>query len=267
MKPQDSARPLGTLRALAPSVLGSMALSALGVMGARLFIPAEVLRADGAAVGNYLQTLGGIYAVLLAFIMVVVWGQFNEARNHVEREANELLDFCRTVRGFPAEVSANIHSFVRAYVERVTGPEWRAMGGADDPGFDAGWSLLDRVSDDFHTFEPKTEVQIALYGEMLSRLNGLCDARTSRLSSSRVRIPRALRVLLYTGALSVVLSMCLLAVESAAIHMIMTAAMAGAVSHVIFVIEDLDDCFKGHWRVSQKPFLRVGKYLDRVSGG
>ena len=36
-----------------------------------------------------------------------------------------------------------------------------------------------------------------------------------------------------------------------------TAALAGAISHVLFVIEDLDSCFHGHWQVPRDAFLRV----------
>ncbi|TBR22353.1 DUF4239 domain-containing protein [bacterium] len=257
---------LGTLRALAPVVFGSMALASLGVFAVRALVPPDALQADSDVVGNYLQTLGSIYAVLLAFVVVVVWGQFNDARSHVEREANELLDFCRTARGFPKEVCGRIHAFVREYVGAVTGPEWRAMAADDTAGFERGWRLLDAVSDDFHRWEPASQVHIALYGEMLARLNGLCDARTSRLSSSQIRIPRALRILLYTGAAFTLGSMYLFSVSSLVIQLLVTASMAGALSHVLYVVEDLDDCFAGHWCVSPDPFLNVTDYLGRVDG-
>lgn len=257
---------LGTLRALAPSVVGSMALASAGVLAVRALVPPAALQADSDMVGNYLQTLGGVYAVLLAFVAVAVWGQFNDARGHVEREANELLDLCRTARGFPDEVCRKVYAFVRDYVEAVTVPEWRAMAEGDALAFDRGWRLLDAVSDDLHAFEPRTQVHIALYAEMLNRLNGLCDARTSRLGSSGIRIPRALRILLYTGAALTVGSMYLFAVQSAVIQVVATASMAGAVSHVLYVIEDLDDCFNGHWQVSPQPFVRVLVYMGRVEG-
>jgi hypothetical protein len=255
---------VGTLRALTPAVVGSMAASAVGVFAVRALVPQAALQADSDMVGNYLQTLGGIYAVLLAFVVVAVWGQFNDARGHVEREANELLDFCRTARGFPEELCRKVHAFVRAYVDAVTVPEWRAMAEDDEPAFERGWRLLDAVSDDLHAFEPRTQVHIALYAEILDRLNGLCDARTSRLSSSRIRIPRALRILLYTGAAFTVGSMYLFAFHSAVIQLLTTASMAGAVAHILYIVEDLDDCFSGNWQVSPRPFVRVTDYISRI---
>lgn len=46
----------------------------------RRFVPGDALAASNEVAGNYLQTLGTIYAVLLAFTVVVVWQQFNDAQ-------------------------------------------------------------------------------------------------------------------------------------------------------------------------------------------
>ena len=38
-------------------------------------------------------------------------------------------------------------------------------------------------------------------------------------------------------------------------------ALAGAISHVLYVIEDLDSCFDGHWQVPRTPFERVSRQM------
>jgi len=55
--------------------------------------------------------------------------------------------------------------------------------------------------------------------------------------------------------------MYLFAVESLAVHATITAALAGAISHVLYVIEDLDSCFDGHWQVPRTPFERVSRQM------
>ena len=39
--------------------------------------------------------------------------------------------------------------------------------------------------------------------------------------------------------------------------------MAGAVSHVLYLVIDLDDAFAGVWRVSPAAFERVERYIAR----
>jgi hypothetical protein len=60
--------------------------------------------------------------------------------------------------------------------------------------------------------------------------------------------------------------MYLFAVSSFAVHAIMTGALAGAISHVLYVIADLDDAFAGDWQVPREPFERVRAHMERVSG-
>jgi hypothetical protein len=56
-------------------------------------------------------------------------------------------------------------------------------------------------------------------------------------------------------------SMYLFAVDRFEIHALMTAALAGAISHLLYVISDLDDCFQGDWQVPSRAFERVREYL------
>jgi hypothetical protein len=79
-----------------------------------------------------------------------------------------------------------------------------------------------------------------------------------------MKIPLALWILLYIGAVVTVGSMYLFAVSSFGIHAIMTGALAGAVSHVLYVIADLDDAFAGDWQVPREPFERVRAHMERA---
>lgn len=263
----DPVRVLRTIRALAPSVLASIALAVAGLYLVRRFVSFERLRESNDVAGNYLQTLGTIYAVLLAFVVIAVWQQFNDARNYVEREANELLDLFRTAKGFFEPVRSELQGHLRNYVDAVLREEWAAMARGEHAVFERVWSIFDRVSDVLHGCEPRAEREKSLYSEALSRLNDLSDVRTNRLSASRMKIPLALRILLYTGAAITVGSMYLFAVEDFLVHAVMTGAMAGAVSHVLYVIGDLDDAFGGDWQVPREPFERVRAYMERSSAG
>lgn len=71
------------LRTLAHSLVVILWASALAIgvlVVVRQLVPPDALRASNPEVGNYLQAVGAIYAVLLAFVVYAVWGQFKEAR-------------------------------------------------------------------------------------------------------------------------------------------------------------------------------------------
>ena len=75
-----------TIRRPTPAVLGSTVFSIAGLCAAHACLDDQALLAAREAIGSSLQTLGSVDAVLLAFVVLVVWQQFNDARGFVEKE-------------------------------------------------------------------------------------------------------------------------------------------------------------------------------------
>jgi len=248
---------------LLPVVLGT-SLVVVGLLWlVRRWLPLDGLRDSSDEVGNYLQTVGTVYAVLLAFVVSAVWSQFNESRSVVEREATEIVDLVRSTDGFPRERRAALHGALLDYVDAVISREWRAMAAGDESTMEAVGRTLDQVWADLYSFEPATECQKTLHAEALGRFNDLSDARTTRLTAARARMPFGLKLLLYVGATVTIASMALLAVDSFAIHATITGALAGAVSHILYLVADLDDAFNGFYHVSSAPFERARRQVAR----
>ena len=254
-----------TLLLVSPVVAGVSLLSVLGLMAFRALVPMESLRSSMDGVGNYLQTLGGIYAVLLAFVVFVVWSQYNDARGFVDRESAAIVDLHRTASGLPMASRVELQRQLRAYVDAVITDEWRAMTEGDETTIERVGGLLDEAWVAIHRCRPADDTQQTVYGEVLSRFNELSDLRTNRLTASRQRIPLVMRMLLYLGAFIVIGSMYLLAFDKFWVHAIVTGALAGAVAHILFLIHDLDRVFVGHCHVDGGPFLRARKALERAT--
>jgi hypothetical protein len=254
-----------TLLHLTPVVATVSAMSVVGLLVFRAVAPLEVLHKAANELGNYLQTVGSIYAVLLAFVVYVVWGQFNDARGYLDREATALVDLHRTSSGLPSRSRAAIQSGLRDYVDAVMRDEWPAMARDDEPAIDRVAELLEQVWLAIHACRPVNDCQHTIYGEVLARFNQLTDLRTSRLSAARARIPLAMTILLYTGAVLTVGSVYLLAIEEAWLHALVTAALAGAIAHILFLIRDLDDAFAGDWQIAKVPFERARKNFERAA--
>ena len=259
------ARRLATLARLTAIVAGASVVSVFGLLAFRSVAPLDALRAEGGQIGNYLQTVGAIYAVLLAFVVYVVWNQFDAARAHIDREAAALIDLHRTASGLPAATRREIQLVLRGYVESVLHDEWRAMVQHDEATITRVGERLDQVWLAIHNCTPVTECQHTIYGEVLSRFNDLSDVRTSRLTSSRQRIPLVMKVLLYAGATIMVGSTYMLMFDRLWVHAIVTAALAGAIAHVLFLIVDLDEPFAERWYMSKSPFERARAAFDRAA--
>lgn len=246
-------------------VAGASLVSVIGLFAFRAVAPLDELIAASSQLGNYLQTVGGIYAVLLAFVVYAVWGQFDAARALVDREATALVDLHRTASGLPTATRNEIQRGLRDYLDAVLHDEWQAMQTNDEATIARVGERLDQVWIAIHRCSPLTDCQQTIYGEVLSRFNDLTDVRTGRLTSSRQRIPMGMRVLLYAGAVIMVGSTYLMVFEQLWIHSLVVAAMSGAIAHILFLSIDLDDPFSGSWQTAHAPFVRARKAFDRVT--
>jgi len=246
-------------------IMGACAASVLGLVIFRALAPSETLRAASSEIGNYLQTLGAIYAVLLAFVVVIVWNQFNEARGLIEREASALVDLHRTASGLPPETRAQIQDGLVKYVDAVLADEWRAMHTGNEAVIETVGHRLDDVWLAVHRCRPADSCQHTVYGEVLSHFNELADLRTSRLSAARARVPTSMRILLYTGAVLMTGSIYLVYIPELWLHALITASLAGAICHILYLIVDLDDAFEGDSQISRAAFERARASFVRVS--
>lgn len=241
-------------------VVGSMVTSVAGLALVYWAVPVMWLQPAQDVVGNYLQTLGTVYSVLLAFVVFMVWGQHNEALGYVHKEANDLLDMGRILRGLPDPLRSLGMERLRAYTRSLLDEEWDDMVHGREC-VRAGVHL-EELWDAVQEHEPRTPREESLFAEMLSRFNDLSDTRADRLRSAGTRIPNILWALLLSGGLVMVGSMYLFATRDFITHAVMTAALAGVLSHVLYVIWDLDNLFRGAWNVDRKPFEAVAQRLS-----
>src|SRR4051812_28170843 len=239
-------------------------VSILGLMVFRQCVDYETLSKSSDSLGTFVQTLGGIYAVLLAFVVIVVWGQFNDARTFVDREANALVDLHRTASGLPPDTRTTIQRELREYVDAVIADEWTAMSKGDQATIERITGRLDHVWTAIHTCDPKNDCQSTMHSEVLSRFNDLTEHRTNRLNTAGSRIPIALNVLLYTGALIMIGAVYLLAFDRFWLHATVTGLMSGAIAHILFLIRDLDHEFSGDWQVEKTAFVRARRAFERT---
>src|SRR6187200_1166815 len=106
-------------------IIGGSVLLALGGMFlVRRAVPHSVLREQNEVAGFLIAVLGVAYAVLLAFVVVVVWEDFEEARTTVEQEAHPMAIVWRDAHALPEPTRGRVMGLCRDYTRTVVQEEW-----------------------------------------------------------------------------------------------------------------------------------------------
>src|ERR1700704_3177521 len=105
---------------LGAEILGISILVALvGLYIVRRAVGVDNLKHHHEVAGFIIGIVGTIYAVLLAFMVVVQWGKYQDASTLVTTEANVLGDISRMAEGLSAEQRLQVLTELRDYSQLV----------------------------------------------------------------------------------------------------------------------------------------------------
>ena len=147
----------------------------------------------------YFSMVGLLYAILLAFVVVVAWEQFNSAEESTHTEVTRLSNLFRDAEPLPDADRVRIQAALVTYVDNVVNREYDSMaeGRPDGPTN----SAYEEIWNGFYNTEVEDGAAASFYDSAVGRLNELGEARRLRVLSSQSTIPLPLWVLLIGGGL------------------------------------------------------------------
>jgi uncharacterized membrane protein len=243
----------------------SVLLAHIGLRLVRRKVPLPVLETQHEVAGFIIGVLGAIYAVLLAFVVVVVWNQFEDAKSTVEKEANQLQDLSRIARGFSNPTQQRMLDGLKTYAQVVIDDEWNTMSeGKSSPQAQAAMENLWQI---YREVEPQTNRENALYSESLDRLSDVSDSRRLRIFASRDDIPIIIRILLWMGGLITIAFTYFFGVKSIRSQALMTMGLSGEIAFILFLVVALDNPFHGYLRVTPEPMQTALEIIKQIPSG
>lgn len=207
-------------------------------------------------VGFIIAVVGVIYAVLLGFVVIVGWENFDEAEQVVGLEASALRSIYRDSVALPPETQAQLQDLVRRYATEVTTDEWPAMA-QGRPGDPRVGDLFFEMAREISSTPVTTPAQQEFVGAEAERLSQLVSLRSQRLDIVDNGIPGVLWIALIVGGLVTIGFALLFGVERAALHLLMVGSLAALIGVLLFVAIVINYPFSGDIAVEPEPFERV----------
>jgi hypothetical protein len=201
------------------------------------------------------QLIGDIYAVLLAFMIFVIWTQFTEVENCVVREADSLSDLLRYSSFLHDDARSAIRRATANYTRHVLTQEWSELGegrkeGQTEEAFGRLVSVVVGVS-------PKDGNEQFLSERLLGTLETVSRNRDERLAKSLTRMPPTLSALV-----KVIAGILLLLIFCYPFHKAVAGAACIFIALLVlflanFVMTDTDNPLKGVWNVRPDAFSEL----------
>jgi hypothetical protein len=219
-------------------------------------IPAEMLAVDIHGVAAYLTVIGSLYGIIVAFLMFVVWEQFNHVQIGLDKEASALEDLCRVAEFLSERDSANrIRFTLRHYVQDTVSDEPQRLA-MTEPSVVAQERFA-ALAQAVRSVAITTEKDAVVFDELLRAPARVIGAREERLTVSTTRIPRTLWNLVLFASMVLFGGFLALGLHSRVLAVLAVAASAGTLTFLLSVLKDMDNPFVGVWKVSYVPLTNV----------
>lgn len=241
-------------------ILGVLA-SVSGMVVVRRFIPMEKLSENNDYVGFTFSILSLIYGIYLAFTVVVVWQQYEDAEEKVTQEVVLINALWRNVEPFQREDRVRIRQHLIDYTRDVIVSDYPKMKQGlpytYNPIYDQIWSDFYHLSPD-----PNDERQVTFYEESISRLNDFAIARRQRILASNAYLPTSMWVLLVVGAVGTIMFTWFYGTRYLSIQIAATAFLSAIIIYGVLLVAMLEYPFGGGVHVTAAPFEELLKVFE-----
>ncbi|MCX6002695.1 MAG: DUF4239 domain-containing protein [Chloroflexi bacterium] len=226
-----------------------------GVLLVRNLVDIKKFKQHHDIAGPIFSTLGVIYAVMLAFVLVIVWQDFDRAQNNTVKEANDFAQIYRDACLLPEPFSSQFLEANGNYLRAVIKYEWPQMQYGQrsleaQAEADKVWVLT-------AGFEPKTERDKIFFSEMLTKMNDAVEMRRQRIQDAASGLHPALWFVLLFGGIVTVAFTFFFGSENLYAQLIMTTMLAVLIVLIIFTILLMDFPYTGGLSIPPTPIQLI----------
>jgi hypothetical protein len=234
---------------------GSALLTATTLLMVRRLVPHHRLKQHNDVTGSVFATVGVLYAVLLAFVVIAVWQDFDRARMNVEKEVNCIADIYRMSVAFSPELRKDVCGLLKDYIQDVISEEWKAMASG---GYSTrATATMGKLWLAYGSYIPKTKTEEIFLAESVYKLNELGESRRTRIMNANTGVHMVLWVVLLAGGVMTMTFISFFGAESLKTQMVMAVLLASLVGLILFTIAVMDYPFTGSVAISSEAFKPV----------
>jgi hypothetical protein len=243
-------------------ILSPVALCIVGVRYVHKVFSTEVLARHNDIAAPLHAAVSVIYAVLLGFIVITVWEEYNDIELTASTEANQIVGINRELRSITGIGRESLTAPLTEYTRSVITKEWDVMeSGEVDSYHSIEYKAL---WDSMFRFKPVSDEERSLRDRIFDHMNDLDGSRNERMLYSERQLPFAMWLLLTVGGVVLIFFSCALGAENRRIHVLMVCSLSVTIGIMLFIISAIDDAFSGFVRIEPEAYRHALDVLTHM---
>ena len=226
-------------------------LAMTGPFLVRLRIGLKQLRGNNEVAGFKFAVIGVLYAVLLAFVVIISWERFHDAERALVAEAGSAATLYRLAGGLDPSSASAVRTNLAAYLNSVLKDDWPAMVRGRSSVVTT--RVLSDLYDQVILYRSVNLHDSTLQADLLSQLDQVTRARRERLVMGEGTVPKVLWFVLFLGAALTISFTFFFGTENLIAQSLMTGVLAAIILSAVLVVIALDRPYTGAIAVSQEP--------------
>ena len=248
-------QPLWLSAILLPGLMTFVAM--LGPVLVRRRLGLQKLSTNNEVAGFKFATVGVLYAVLLAFAVIIVWEKFSDAEADVANEAGAAATIYRLAGGIGADSGTRLSAGVTHYLKAAAELDWPDMEhGHANP---VVTQALNDLYANLLSYNPMDRRGTAIFSEILHQLDLVTQARRARLVMAAGIVPGIVWVVLFGGAFLTIGFTFFFGTVNLRAQVLMTGALSLLIFSGLLIIIAIDHPFAGSVKVRPEPLVAVSE--------
>lgn len=243
------------------------AISMLGPGVVRRYVAFDKLAFNNEVAGFKFAVVGTLYAVLLAFVIIVVWEKFSATQADVVNEAGAAATVYRLSPALGDKAGADLRGAVTTYLKAAIADDWPAMMQSNIDGSRTARLALDAIYTTLLAVTAGERGGSPVLSEILHQLDDITQARRARLIAAKGTVPNVIWFVLFGGALVTIGFTFFFGTQNLRAQILMTGLIALLITAELLIVITIDRPFTGAVAVAPDALTEVIADFGGDNGG
>jgi len=206
----------------------------------------------------FASAIGVMFALILTFVAVATWQNYNKVDDDVLREANSLHNVYRNLGAYPEPYRSKMQDLIRHYVQCVIKDEWPKQ--AQTLQDETAHKLITQINATILSFYPSDNREIALHQETMRIVSEYRALRHDRIIGGRPNITPSMWITLIGGTIIYLIFLCFFDIPCFKHHAFMIGMFGAFVALVYCLLIVYNFPFTDPGAISSEPFQNLLEY-------